>query len=773
MIDYKDFVMSKLVSTKPCGIAKDQQSAINSGGIKELKDWQIDVVSWSLERGRAAIFADCGLGKTAMQLEWANNVSKYTESPVLILAPLAVADQTKQESIDFGIDCKVEIVRDESQIDGPGIYIANYEMLDHFDDAYFGGIVLDESSILKSYDGRTKKKIISRFSNADFRLACTATPAPNDHVELTNHAEFLGIKSSSETLATWFINDTFKTGDWRLKRHAVDDFWRWVGTWAVCFAKPSDIGEYSDEGYILPSLNIHTHVVDVDISKVDIGESQLSIVNNSPNLSATNMHNVMRVSAPYRADKASEIVDDDDYYIVWCNTNYEADELIDRIPDAVEVRGSEKPKDKTEKLNKYTRGEVRAIITKPSIAGYGLNWQHCNNVIFVGLSYSFEDLYQALRRSYRFGQKEEVNAHIIMGSGETSIMERIEKKIERHDEMRDRMVRSINKNGSFSKREITMNHDIDCERNDEWTLYNGDCVEVAKTIDDNQIDFSVYSPPFSDVFVYSDSIYDMGNSKNDNEFMAQYSFIVKEIYRLTKNGRLTAVHCKDLLSLKGRDGFIGVKDFSGDIVKIHQDAGWIYHSRITIWKNPVTEMQRTKSIGLLHKQLCKDSTMSRQGLPDYLLIFRKDDESAEKDGVKGIDDKHRFDYYVGEDSPDHNGDDREYSINVWQRYASPVWFDIDQTNVLNYKDARCEQDEKHMCPLQLDVIERAIHLWSNHGDVVFSPFAGIGSEGYGALLQSRKFIGAELKKEYFEKAKSNLDLAIEMRESSKKQLSII
>ena len=269
---------------------------------------------------------------------------------------------------------------------------------------------------------------------------------------------------------------------------------------------------------------------------------------------------------------------------------------------------------------------------------------------------------------------------------------------------------------------------------DNWAAYHGDCVEVMRQFPEACIDFSIYSPPFADLFVYSDSIADMGNSANDGQFMEQYGFAIREVFRLTRNGRLSAVHCKDLPSFKWRHGAIGLRDFPGEIIRAHVDAGWIYHSRVTVWKDPVVEMQRTKALGLLHKQIIKDSSMSRQGLPDYVLVFRKPGDNAE---------------FIAHDRA-------AFPVEQWQEWASPVWMDIRQGEVLDKSSARAAGDEKHIVPLQLDLIRRCLTLWSNPGDVVLSPFMGIGSEGHCAIMQSRRFIGTELKESYWRQASRHL-----------------
>lgn len=283
---------------------------------------------------------------------------------------------------------------------------------------------------------------------------------------------------------------------------------------------------------------------------------------------------------------------------------------------------------------------------------------------------------------------------------------------------------------------------IEQRHSDRFSIYHGDCVEFALTLPTDSIGFSVYSPPFSHLFIYSDSERDMGNSATDSEFLEHYGFLVRELYRVTKPGRLSAVHCSDLPRTKATHGMIGLWDMPGDIIRAHEAAGWQYHSRICVWKCPVVEMTRTKALGLLYKQLQKDATRSRQGLPDYILIFRKTPDDEKEAVVEP----------VGQDA-------RQFPVEQWQQWASPVWMDIDQTNVLNVRLAREAKDERHLCPLQLDLIERAIRLWSNPDDTVFSPFMGIGSEGVGALRTGRKFIGTELKESYYRQALKYLNEA--------------
>lgn len=720
-MNYDDFIDAKVKACPPVGFEPREFEA------NGLFEWQKSVVRWACRQGRAALFEDCGLGKTAQQLEWASQVVRETNGPVILLTPLAVAHQTAHEAEKFDINAKV--VSSQDEVGSAGIYITNYEKLEHFDPSAFSGVVLDESSILKNFTGKTRIALTEAFSRTPYRLCCTATPSPNDYTEFGQHAAFLGICTPAQMLATFFINDTFNTGDWRLKGHAEGEFWKWLASWAACISKPSDIG-YSDEGYILPPLNMVTEIVSVD-QRDHSGEELFR----HATLSATTMHQEMRLTSEARAQRVASLVNPSrEPWIVWCNTNDEADKLAALIPDAIEVRGSETARVKEEKIDAFTEGRARVIISKPSICGMGLNWQHCRNVAFVGLSYSFEDFYQALRRSYRFGQTQQVNAYIVQAETEGAITQAINRKIEQHRTMQEKMKLAAAAFAENRIKEMKKNTVLAFETGHDWKLYHGDCVRVAKEIPSESVDFSVFSPPFADLFTYSDDLQDMGNCRDVSEFTKHFEFLVAEMARIMVPGREVAVHCADLLSTKWKHGRIEFQDFSGELIRCFWRHGFLFHSRICIWKSPVTEMQRTKAHGLLYKTLKADSTDSRIGCADYLLIFRK----------------------PGENPRPVTKDPSQYPVDWWQEVASPVWMTVDQGRVLNGEGARDHADEKHICPLQLDVIERAVTLWTNPGDLVYSPFAGIGSEGYESLRLGRKFIGSELKRSYFEQACANL-----------------
>ncbi len=355
---------------------------------------------------------------------------------MLILAPLAVSEQTKREGEKFGIS--VHIARNQKEVQD-GINITNYEMLKNFDPSEFVGVVLDESSILKSYMGKTKMQILEAFQHTPYKLSCTATPSPNDHMEILNQAEFLGIMRSSEALAIWFINDTQNMGTYRLKKHAIKPFWEWVSTWAICMSKPSDIG-FSDDGYLLPELEERMNVVKISELDREYKDGLLRDIKTS----ATAFHQEKRYTAEARAEQCAYIAQSDQsQYVIWCDTNYEAEELKKLLPEAVEIRGSDKLEHKEKAVKNFIEGKTRILISKPSILGYGLNFQNCHKTIFCGMSYSYENYYQAVRRFHRFGQQNKVEVDIVIGSTEQKILESIQRKQKLHQEMSENMYKGI------------------------------------------------------------------------------------------------------------------------------------------------------------------------------------------------------------------------------------------------------------------------------------------------------------------------------------------
>ena len=763
-MNYDEFVRSKRRSEVATG---HQPGPLN----EHLFDFQHAIVSWAVRRGRAAIFADTGLGKTLMQLSWADEVASHTGGMVLVLAPLAVSEQTIEQGAVFGID--VRRVPHGATPNEPGVWITNYERMDAIDFPELHGLVLDESSILKAHDGKTRQRIIDAAQGIPYRLSCTATPSPNDFEELGNQCEFLGVMSRTEMLATYFVNDTGDTGTWRLKGWGASKFWEWMGQWAVVVRNPADIG-FDGARYKLPQLHYHEHVVQTTSSGDDLFSK--------PAMGLAERRKAQRDSVQARCQALADLVNSepDEPWLIWCHLNDEAAMLAELIPGAVNVQGSDSPEFKvaatrwfvgddslqntelcdklkpserrlfgwmtqsekqsastcanitkptsknsgqnhlknelsttktesvntgqTQKLsvntgNRPRHGQMRiqksaklsesssmglmpldtmqclhskmervqsvdqqiaetgevedstlttvtqlesqedfyapiaildlgsskiqshllseqlntskrapVLISKARMFGYGLNFQHCARMAFVGLDDSFEKFYQAVRRCYRFGQKRSVKVHMFTAENEGQILENLKRKEVAHHEMSANMVdhmKDIMSQEITGQKNIVDEYREDTYTGEGFTVHLGDCVKWSRRMPDNSVDYSVFSPPFADLFVYSNSDHDMGNCKDDDEFAAQLQFLIAELFRVIKPGRNVSFHCMNLPTTKMRQGFIGLRDFRGTLIRAFQDAGFIYHSEVCIWKDPVVAMQRTKALGLLHRQSAK------------------------------------------------------------------------------------------------------------------------------------------------------------------------
>jgi len=707
-MNYNEFLETKKKSFIESGFDVNEEN-LNP----KLKDFQKYGLKVALKKGKFAFFFDCGLGKTFTQLEWAKQVSLHTNKKVLILAPLAIVQQTKDEAIKFGIDTK-------------HFDITNYDQLTNILDTIneYSGIVLDESSILKGRDGKTSSLILETFKGTPYKLACTATPSPNDHMELGQHSEFLGGMSYLEMLAMYFVHDGGETSKWRLRKHAKDVFWQYVATWSMAIDNPSTLG-FCSEGYNLPEIEYIEHFISV--------ENTSSSLFNDVAVSATDLHKDLNRSFDARIEKTLELVNsNNDQWIVWGLKNSETDTLSKLLENSVNVQGSDKPEYKAKHLNGFAKNEFKTLITKTSIASFGMNYQQCHQMVFMSYDFKFEAFYQAVRRCYRFGQVNKVQVHILIPETQTNVRQTILDKQERHFEMIKEMANySAQTNYKTNKSKVMINNKE--VKTSNYHLINGDCVQESSKLPDNCADLAVFSPPFAELYVYSDKEEDMGNVANYKQFEQHFKFLIPQIKRTLKPGRICAIHCMDLPIQKGKEGYIGLRDFSGMLIQWFQDLGFVYHSRVTIWKNPVTEMQRTKALGLLHKTIKKDSSMTRVGIPDYVLFFRNEGDN-EVPITHQDTDPSRLDYLP---------------VDLWQKYASPVWYDVDYSRTLQYRSGRDGNDEKHICPLQLDTIERVIHLYSNKGETVISYFGGIGSEGCSAIKMDRKSISIELKESYF------------------------
>lgn len=738
-MNYQQFIKGKRIAHQHSGIS------VSDAQIHPLlKDFQRHITRWACGKGRAAIFADTGLGKTFKQLEWARLMGQNT----LIIAPLSVARQTVREAAKINMD--VRYVRNQSQVTGDHrIWITNYEMIEHFDAAQFGAVVLDESSILKALDGKTRRMLTEMFANTQYRLCCTATPAPNDLSEIGNHAEFLGVCTAAEMRAMFFIhankeqitefngtklrrklgNDNGQ--EWRLRHHAEESFYRWMASWAMSVRRPSDLG-YSDDGYILPPLTITPEWLEYDY----VPEGQIVFTE----LGGLAGHrNVRRQTLDLRCERAATIVNaSDEQWIVWTGLNDESALMAELIPDAVEVVGADSPEQKATAIEAFQDGKYRVLVTKPSIAGFGMNFQNAHNQMFVSLSYSWEEWYQAIRRCYRFGQTKPVNVHVVLTEAEREVYDAIMAKEQVARGMSENLiahVRGYEMDELSEQDEAIFEYDEQTVKGDNWTAMRGDSCQRLAELADNSIDMSVYSPPFADLYTYSASEFDLGNSRNYDEFFRHYAFIIREVLRVTKPGRVTCVHTADIPLMVSKDGHAGMRDFPGDVIRAYEAEGWIYHGYAIVAKNPQAQAIRTKAKALLFVQMRKDSSESRPAILDRVIFFKKPG-----DNIVPV-------------TPVANGDmDNE----TWIDWAGGIWTGIAESDTLQYQAGRDGNDEKHICPLQLGTIERCIKLYSNPGETVLTPFLGIGSEAYEAVRLGRKAVGIELKESYFRLAVRNL-----------------
>ena len=717
LCDYTTFLQTKRIIVQPAGL----EIALTDIHPK-LFPFQRTIVQWALRKGRAALFVDTGLGKSFMQLEFA----RLTGRRSLILAPLSVARQTVGEAQKIGIEA--HYTRSGTDLID-GINITNYEMIHHFRAADFGTVILDESSILKSLDGETRNKLITMFTQTPYRLCCTATPAPNDITEIAQHAEFLGVLSRADMLAMFFTHDSNVSAQsgWRLKKHAEEPFYRWMTSWSMSVKKPSDLG-FDDSGYILPPLFIHPLIVETDY----VPDGMLfptGLKGIGDRMRARKQTVATRVERT-----AALVLSTTEQWILWCGVNDESSALAQLLPDSIEISGSDSPDAKLAALEAFQRGDVRVLITKPRIAGFGINLQNCHAMAFVGLGDSFEAYYQCIRRCWRFGQQHPVHVSIVLSDVEQDIYANVMRKEQEVRTMSERLITQVQ---PFERAEIEAVRQRDTYtsrtmKNDYYTLLLGDSCERMVELEDASIDLSVFSPPFQSLYTYSPTERDLGNSRSPQEFYRHFRYIIDHLLRVTKPGRNCCVHVQQLAATLIQDGFIGLKDFRGEIVAAFVNRGWIYHGEVCIDKNPQAQAIRTKAKGLLFAQLRKDASWMRPGLADYILVFRKPGENA----VPIV---------------------PTMTNEEWIQWAHPVWYDIKESDTLNAMEGRDPKDERHVCPLQLGTIERCIRLWSNPGETILSPFAGIGSEGYVALQRDRKFIGIELKPSYVQAAQKNLE----------------
>lgn len=776
-----------------------------------LFDYQAWIVTRAVERERFAIFADTGLGKTAMQLEWARLVTERHGGRTLIVAPLNVCRQTIAEAARFyGERMPVADLTDRRTLadwldGGTGVGITNYEKFDgrdlgeidtdagnlkyqQGDTLAVGAVILDESSMLKSF-GTRKFAVMRAFDGVRYKLACSATPAPNQRTEFAQHALFLGqVRSTTEYLTAYFVN---RDGDWDFKPHAFDAWVANLASWAVFVRDPKAWG-FADHLSEMRPLTENFPQVPLTPEQMqaarryETGE-QPSLFGATPGgvTSRTKMMQIAhgfeldggKVAARYPTHKPAWIADlvngqhADDAVIVWVTFDEEGDQLAELIgPHAVHLSGKTKATERDRIVEQFRTDHPdapRVLILKPSMFGFGVNLQSCAVQVFSTITDSFERYYQCVRRSHRYGQTRPVVVYVPLTQLDDAICQNTMNKqstfVTDARTLEDAVVQRLRPRDTSEVRvtDTTPMVELDRASGETWTLIHGDSVAHLPTVPPHTFDMAVFSPPFAALYAYSKALGDMGNVRADSEFRLQWQWFAEAMLPTIKPGRIVAVHCKEIIRFANTHGYRHCYDFPSDLREGMVAAGFRYQRRITIWKNPQLEATRNKETSLLHVTALRDAANSFPQTGEYLMVF-----SAPGDNETPVTHErsaHSFERHTEWMNTIWNepAEPADHEAEMWRQWADPdgsgsVWRGIRETDVLTARTAKETPDEKHVCPLQLGLIERAVSLWTNPGELVLSPFAGIGSEGWASLGIGRRFYGVELKESYYRQAAKNL-----------------
>lgn len=781
-----------------------------------LFDYQRWIVERAFDRERFAVFADTGLGKTAMQLEWARLVCERSGGKVALLAPKSVCGQTCDEWTRFyGSDSDVAIYNlpDRDSLDwwlaeGPerSIGVTNYEKFDRgaatdgndpgaatnlkyqTGDVWpVAGVILDESSMLKSF-GVRKYAVLRAFDGVRYKLACSATPAPNQRTEFGQHALFLGlVRSTTEYLTAYFVN---RDGDWEFKPHSFDAWVANLASWAVFVRDPSRWG-FADHLADLPKLR--EDFPDVDLTPEQMNAARRHEIGEQPSLfgatpggiaSRTKMMQIAhgfelgdgKIVARYPAHKPDAIADlatkvhGDEPVIVWVTFDEEGDQLERLIPDSMHLSGKTPQKVRDEAVRQFRTDDPdapRVLILKPAMFGFGVNLQSCAVQIFSTITDSFERYYQCVRRSHRFGQTRQVRIYVPLTQLDQAIAQNTMNKqstyLEDARRLEDSVVARLRPRDTSEVRIVNTEPDVEIDRTEstEWTMIHGDSIAHMPTMPEHSIDLCVFSPPFAALYAYSKALGDMGNVRADAEFRLQWRWFAERLLPVMKPGRIVAIHSKEIIRFANTHGYRHCYDFPSDLRDGMVDAGFRYQRRITIWKNPQLEATRNKETSLLHVTALRDASSSMPQTGEYLMLFTAPGDNAVP--IRHNRSDWSFEHHT------------EVMNTIWREPATPdegeldlwadlarsdsapaVWDGIRETDVLTASTAKEHPEEKHVCPLQLGLIERVVDLWSNPGELVLSPFGGIGSEGWASLGLGRRFYGVELKESYYRTACRNL-----------------
>lgn len=808
-MEYIDFLKSKIEIAKDSGF-NIEPSKLN----KALKPHQRDAVAWALKGGRRALFESFGLGKTIQEIEFCYQTVKYAGGKALIVLPLGVKQEFTRDAVEILDYEKPEYVRtmQEAEAAESRILLTNYERVrdGDIDPAYFTAASLDEASVLRSFGSKTYQTFLDKFKGVPYKLVATATPSPNKYKELIHYAGYLEIMDTGQALTRFFQRDSTKANNLTLYPNMEDEFWLWVSSWALFITKPSDLNPvYSDEGYLLPLLEVRWHELPVSYGESKDKDGQISLFNNAA-AGLKEAAEVKRESIDARVQKMKELVDayPDDHFLLWHDLEAERHAIKKALPETVDIYGSMDYDIREKRVIDFSEGRTRLFATKKSLSGSGCNFQkYCHREIFLGIDFEFNDFIQAIHRCYRFLQEKPVIIDIIYREDERQIKEVLLEKWKNHDHMVQKMIEIVKKYGlSGAGKQYALQRKMGVEtvriEGKRYTAVNDDCVEETRRMESNSIDLIHTSIPFGNHYEYSANYNDFGHNQSTDRFFEQMDFLTPELLRILNPGRVAAIHVKDrvLFGNSTGTGMPTVEPFHAQCISHYMKHGFQYFGMITVVTDVVRENNQTYRLGWTEQ--CKDGSKMGVGCPEYILLFRKlpTDRStayADEPVVKSKEEYTRAQWQIDAHGYWRSSGDRLISKDelesisvdnlqsVYRQYSREnvydyqehiklakkldengklpatfmvvapgswndleVWDDINRMRTLNTSQSRRRQ-QMHVCPLQLDIVERIIYRYSNEGDVVFDPFGGLMTVPMTAVKMNRKGYGVELNADYF------------------------
>jgi DNA modification methylase len=805
-MEYQEFLESKVVSSDNFGFQINESDLHPS-----TKPHQRDIIIWAAQGGRRAIFAHFGLGKTHIQLELARICIQKNGGMALIVCPLGVKQEFKKEAQRLGIEVAYCKTMQEVKNCEENIILTNYERVrdGNINPEFFAFASLDEAAVLRSFGSKTYQEFLPKFAKVPYRYVCTATPSPNKYKELIHYAGFLGVMDTGQALTRFFKRDSTKANHLTIHPHKEKEFWLWMSMWAVFVTKPSDLG-YSDEGYELPPILIKEHQVNVKNVEKELDRDGNLKMFRQPTKSLSASAKEKRISLSVRIKKAISIVSGASkkkHWILWHHLEDERKAIQELLPEASAVFGSQSDDVKEDRLIRFSEGEDRVLATKPEIAGSGCNFQHyCHEAIFCGINYKFNDFIQAVHRIHRYGQNKPVTIHLIFTDAEEGVYKALMEKWERHDELVKIMTGLIKEHGLANISKIgEMKRSIGVERKEISGEYfkavHNDCVEELKIMEENSVDLIHTSIPFSNHYEYTPSYNDFGHNDDDARFFNQMDYLVPELHRVLKPGRVAAIHVKDRI-LYGNVTGLGmpsVNPFSDLTTRSFIKHGFVFFGRITVVTDVVRENNQTYRLGW--SEQCKDGTKMGVGMPEYILLFRKlptDTSNAYADvpvtkskedytraqwqidahgfwrssgdrfitpeelnnmGIQqamklykqhSINNVYNYEEHIklGEEIEESGNLPASFMMFAPQSHNDLVWSDVNRMRTLNTNQSM-SREQNHICPLQFDIVDRIINRYSNPDELVLDPFGGLMTVPYRAIHLGRKGYGIELNPEYW------------------------